>query len=248
MRRYWFEGSIQLQESISIDGDLFHHLHAVCRHEVGDKFELIANDSQAFFVEVSEVKKRSMTVKALESRRIPQLPKPHVHLCLSLPKFDRFETIVEKSVELGIKSIKPFTSEFSFISDVKKLSPERVQRWQKIIKGASQQSGRGDLMLIEPLVSMSEILASINRPTLVESLFLYEGVCKRTLKEKLREKKPMSEAEYWVFIGSEGGFSAAEVAQFEARGIEPVSLGDQVLRVETACLALSSILKYELHL
>ena len=80
----------------------------------------------------------------------------------------------------------------------------------------------------------------------------FEGEVLLTIKQGVANLKNTGHfedlQELWVFVGSEGGFSQAEVAAFGGWGLQPVSLGEQVLRVETACITLMAILKYELGL
>lgn len=248
MRRYWVSKDQIQGDQLSLHGDTFHHIVEVCRQTVGDRFEVLTEDSKAHFVELTEVKKKEATARVLEIRDIQKRSGPQIHLCLSLPKFATFEAVIEKSVELGVTSIKPFVSEFSFLRKLDSISPEKRVRFEKIIKGATQQSGRGDLMKVEPLKNLSQLLEDINRNNDALGLFSYEGDAALTLKKALSVSTGEKLAEIWVFVGSEGGFSTAEVVQFKNAGLEPITLGAQVLRVETACVALVGIIKYELDL
>ena len=243
MRRFWLEPQDWKDEQIEIGGDLFHHLIDVCRFEVGDRFELLST-GQAASVQVISRDKRQISVRRIESRTISEMPRPHIHLALSLPRFPKVDWIVEKSVELGIQGVHPFVSEYSFVRKVNEVPEAKIDRWRKLVRQASQQSGRGTLMSIEAATTLPSLLAAVNQKPKVLCLFPYEGDCQVSLRQRLKGLKPSDYQEVWFFVGSEGGFSRAEVEQFKAAGIEPVSLGNQVLRVETACLALASILKY----
>lgn len=244
MRRFWLESSTWTNERLTIGGELFHHLRDVCRFGVGDRFELL-HGGEAYFVQVFAVDKRQIEVERIETRPIPPLPKPHIHLALSLPKFPKVDWIVEKSVELGVKSIHPFVSEYSFIRDKNQVPAAKIERWRKLIRQAAQQSGRGELMTMEEASSLKEILQQINQRPGVLGLFPYEGDCPTTLKAHLSALPHRNFSEIWLVVGSEGGFSQDEVSTISQAGLTPVTLGAQVLRVETACVALASVLKYE---
>ncbi len=244
MRRFWLENSNWVNERQTLSGDLFHHLRDVCRFGVDDKFELL-HGGEAYFVRVVQVDKRQMEVERLETRPIPALPRPHIHLALSLPKFPKVDWIVEKSVELGVKAIHPFVSDFSFTREVRQVPEAKMERWRKLIRQAAQQSGRGELMSMEEVCTLEQILAQINQKKDVLGLFPYEGECPTTLKAHLRALPHRDFSEIWLVVGSEGGFSHNEVKVIAQAGLTPVTLGAQVLRVETACVALASILKYE---
>lgn len=235
-------------DQVHIDGESFHHIVDVCRLHVGAKFEVLVT-GKAYFVELKHVHKKEAIAAIIESRAIPQLPDPKIRLCLSLPRFSKADEIIEKCVELGVASVQPFVSDFSFLRKTDRVPPAKIDRWQKIIKSATQQSGRGDLMPVEPIMSLQEVLKDFNRQTNVWGLFPYEGEAQLTVKSALSQMKQdvpsLKGRSLWIFIGSEGGFSHKEVQLFQDVGLEPVTLGDQVLRVETACVTMVSIIKYE---
>lgn len=243
MRRYWIPKSSASMEHLLIEGDEFHHIFHVCRQQEGSRFEVLTEDGHALFVQVETMEKKRAAVKVLESRQLARLPKPHLHLCLSLPKIDTLEKVLEKSVELGVKSLRPFSSDFSFVKSSKKIVSQKHERFQRIIKGATQQTGRGDLMELPPLSDLQSLLEQCREQDGVP-LFAYEGDGQSSVKEAL--KSSSDSKDIWLFVGSEGGFSEREVQLFQQLGAPPVSLGDQVLRVETACVTLLGIIKYEL--
>lgn len=246
LRRFYVEKEMLQGEAVRVQGDLFHHIREVCRFGVGDQFELLDGQGLAWLVEVTALSNRELTVQKLSERAIPAMAKPHITLCLSVPKLPKVDWIVEKCVELGVSEVRPFVSEYSFLRKLSELSTNRIQRWQKLIQGATQQSGRGELMTLGTPTTLKNLLEEFNRSPGVGGLFPYEGEARVGLKEALVELKQKKLDQLWVFVGSEGGFSVDEVQMFADVGLNPVSLGDQILRVETACLALVSIIKYEI--
>lgn len=250
MRRYWIENKDLFGDRVNFTGDTFHHIFDVCRQEVGSKFEVLNEESKAFLVEVVSVGKKSAEGRVLEERVIPPLPEPHIHLALAVSRFPVMDAIVEKAVEMGVKSIQPLFTEFSFVRTPSALSANKVERWDKIVRSATQQSGRGDLMTISPAVPMNDFLVQFNQKSSVLGLFAYEGSSTLSIKHYVTEKKCElgTVREIWIFVGSEGGFSHAEVEKMGNLALHPVTLGPQVLRVETACMALVSVLKYDFDL
>lgn len=253
MRRYWIPKNQISEDSpapqVEISGDTFHHIFDVCRQEKGSHFEVLGNGQKAHLIEVTSVEKKKAFGKIIETREIPALPKPNLVLAISLPRFPVMEAVIEKAVELGVTRIQPFYSEFSFIRKAQSLSESKEERWKKIVISATQQSGRGDLMEISQPLDMNEVLHQFNQKTFKKGLFAYEGASTLGIKKQLK-KQLLSQAwedlnEFWLFVGSEGGFSPTEVEEFRQVGLDPVTLGDQVLRVETACITLLAVLKYE---
>jgi 16S rRNA (uracil1498-N3)-methyltransferase len=248
MRRYWLPPESFQSGSVEITADSFHHIIGVCRQELGSQFEILGDGRNAHLVEVSELGKKSATAKIISSRILPELPKPKLVLALSFSRYPTLDAVVEKAVEMGVTRIEPFYSEFSFIRSGKSLSDSKVERWSKIVKSATQQCGRADLMEITPPTPLAQTLDKFSQTSSAKGLFAYEGASNLGLKSELEKNSSHFKnlEEYWVFVGSEGGFSTTEVEVFKARELQPVTLGDQVLRVETACIALLAVLKYEL--
>lgn len=251
MRRYWIEKKDYFGDKVNFAGDVFHHIFDVCRQEVGSKFEVITEDSKAYLVQVTIVGKKNAEAQVLEERIIPALPTPHIHLALAVSRFPVMDAVVEKAVELGVTSIQPLFTEFSFVRTTQALSQNKTERWDKIVKSATQQCGRGDLMKLHPAIHLDEFLSSFNRNGSAMGLFAYEGNSTLGIKQFLAEKKSSTTAkpqDVWIFVGSEGGFSHAEVQKMNDLALHPVTLGQQILRVETACMALVSVLKYDFDL
>jgi 16S rRNA (uracil1498-N3)-methyltransferase len=236
-------------DEVTLTGDVLHHIRDVCRMHKGSKFEVIVGgQSKALLVEITGETKHESFAKVLEERVIEEIPYPRIHLALSIPRFPVFEAVVEKAVELGVYAIHPFFSEYSFIRKQEDTWAKKVPRFEKIVMSATQQSGRGELMPISNPVDLEQILKTFNRSESAKGLFAYEGDSRLNAKEGVAKVTTDGLKEAWIFVGSEGGFSATEVERFKEAGLSTVTLGSQVLRVETACVALISVLKYDLDL
>ena len=251
MRRYWIEKKQIQDNNVNFSHDQFHHIFDVCRQEVGHHFEVITEDSKAFLVQVTEVLKKTASAKIVEEREIKKLAQPHIHLLVSLPRYNVFDSTIERCVELGVTSITPFVSDYSFIRKEKELPAGKYERWNKIVISATQQSGRGELMKIHDLTTFANALESANLNDKNWCLFAYEGKTQAPVSVEINRLKTQYAClpdNLFILVGSEGGFSTQEVAQIQQLGLNPVTLGQQILRVETACLTLVSVLKYEFGL
>lgn len=248
MRRFWIEPEHISEPKIEITGESFHHIIDVCRMEVGDRFEVMTAGSLAYFVELVQVGKKSASAQIQEQRSLPLLPRPHIHLALSIPRPQKLDFIVEKAVELGVAEVHLFTSDYSFVRDPKDFSPSRLSRLERIIKSAQQQSARGEPLKLPAAQKLKDLLDIFNRQPQAKGLFAFEGEVPLQLHSYLATVPAQNLETMWIFVGSEGGFSTREVELFRQNGLEPVTLGAQILRVETACVALVSIIKYALRL
>lgn len=275
MRRFYFGQPIEPGTRVDLGAELAHHILDVCRFGVGDEIEVLDGQGNAFRCLIEMKGRGQVSVLPIEARQIEDLKSPYLHLKISVPKFATFENILEKSVELGVKSVQPFFSDFSFVKDPQKLGGTKWTRWEKIIRGATQQSGRARALHLLPPSSLRQVLSdwtneTTNQKSACQGLFAYEGGEGSALDQVLpklgrafeQDRPGLGRAfaqasprlrssdsqEIWVFVGSEGGFSRAEVELFKGAGLEPCSMGSQILRVETACVSLISVLKYHFRL
>ena len=171
---------------------------------------------------------------------------PRLHLVLSVPKFPVLENVLQKSVELGVYTLHLVATDFAFIKK-RQVLDQKWGRWQKVILAACQQSARPEPMNLEFCDDLELLLAEINRDDTKAGLFFYEGDGQEDLRSKLASQTQRKPSDWYYFVGSEGGYSDREVELFSSFGFAPLSLGSQVLRVETACVSITSILKYELE-
>lgn len=244
MRRYWIDPEFKTPDAVVIEGELFHHIFDVCRQLEGDEFEVLPGDGRAYRVVVSELKKRQALARILSSRELPLPPRPKLHLVLASSKWATMDSSIEKCVELGVASVTPVVSKHSFMGKLSELSESKMSRWKKIIRSATQQTGRGDLMVLHEPSTLLDAVAASNRIPRGACLVLYEGDSRITLSDWLQSQNSSGLEEIVLVVGSEGGFSSSEIQEIQGFGVHPVTLGEQVLRVETACVVGVSILKY----
>lgn len=252
MRRIWIDPE-QIQDAqvgagYELKDEAFHHAIQVSRLRVGEEFEVVSGGHEALRVRILEIKKKSATVEVVGRRPLPIIKKPYIHLALAMPKWATFEFVLEKSVELGVTSVQPLLSDFSYVRDKRDYSSSKRDRLQKIIRSATEQSGRGPLLNLEEPQSLQEFAGAFNPSGGRAGLFAYEGVSALDVRTELQRLKSPALSEIWLFVGSEGGFSESEVEFMRQKGLPPVTIGEQILRVDTACLALVSVIKYELGL
>jgi 16S rRNA (uracil1498-N3)-methyltransferase len=265
MKAYWISNlpeKITPGDIFPLPQDAFHHIVQVCRAVKNEPFFALGSSQKSYEAKLIEVSKKGAQIEILREAKLNPTPKPYLHLCLSVPKFHNLDLIVEKSVELGVKSVRLFTSEFSFVKSKSnsKLSSNwtiaRLERLRKIVISACEQSKRPDPMQIYEPVPLSWLFCEIGDTHLTNPkipprcLFFYEAspLTASLNFKSLQEVSLQNVEECFYFVGSEGGFSEAEALMAKDKGCEIIHLGDRVLRVETACMAITSVLKYKLGL
>ena len=242
--RFWIDKAGLQGSQFLIKGSLYHHICRVAKIKKGEVFELFCEGLQKYQVVLSSVSSSMAKADILRAYPVPPLKKPYLHLALSLPRLSKMSALLQAVVELGVKEVQPFTSEFSFFKESAKLTARRQERWKKIVSHSLALTGRTEPLNIQPLIPLSKIQI----PKGALALMAYEGKTNSvTLKEALQKNNQPSSV--WLFIGSEGGFSLAEVEDFiQNNPAFCFTMGEQILKVETACLFGLSVLKYHYHL
>lgn len=234
MKQFILKDEPDSKRNVFLKGDDYHYLVRVRRLAVGEFFSALLPDSKETLVQIMSIDKGVLTGKCVEdsvSFRTSSLPP--IVLFQALPKSDKMDLIVRQAAEVGITEIVPFVSEFSVAKT--NASGEKFSRWERIIKEARQQSGSKIATAIRQPVTKKELFEYWNK--LKENgalglLFHHQGVEKESLHGYL-----YSVPKTTVFaIGPEGGFSDAEVSLFLENGFKPLTIGDTVLRTETAAL------------
>ena len=162
-----------------------------------------------------------------------------INLYQAIPKSDKFEWIIQKSIELGINEIIPFESQRTIVKWDNKKEKKKLERYNEIAKSAAKQSKRSYIPNVKSLKSFNEVLEELKGKHII---LAYENRGK-SLKNILQNCQA---EEINIIIGPEGGFSEDEVKNFENIEANIVNLGNRILRSETAAIALCAMIQYEL--
>lgn len=169
-----------------------------------------------------------------------------VYLYQALPKGDKLETVIQKSVECGVFEITPFESERCIVKVKAEAEEKKTSRRNRIAEEAAKQSGRGYVPLVLQTVSFEQAIAQASQADL--ALICYEDEIGTTLKQALQDGQERHIGSVSVLIGSEGGFSPNEVERAKKAGCLPISLGKRILRTETAPVFVLSNICYQFEL
>lgn len=225
------------------DKEEAHHLKDVLRLKIDDA--VIACDEKGFSYDavIEKLTAHDMVLKIKARRKGGSLKKIKITLTCALPKNARFDDIVDKLTQLGVDKIIPLQTERVILKLDKTKAVSRLLRWRKIALNAAQQSQRNTLPVIERIKSLPEVLSEAEGYDL-KIIPTLSGK-RKTLKEIFSNQKP---ANILILIGPEGDFTEEEVELAQKAGCIPVTLGESVLRVDTAAIAVVSFIKlYEDH-
>jgi 16S rRNA (uracil1498-N3)-methyltransferase len=234
-RRRFFVDEIR-NDRAELTGDDARHLACVLRAQAGQIYE-ISDNRCAYLAEIAAIGPRSVAFRILDPLPSPP-PSPEITLFAALIKFDRFEWLVEKATELGVACIVPVDAERAE-KGLAAAAAKRTARWRKIARESSQQSRR----LSVPEVTAPETFAAAAADPSRFRYFLEEQPGAGTLLDALPPAAARTAQDaIAILTGPEGGWADRERALAATAGWQPVSLGGNVLRAETAVLAALAVL------
>lgn len=216
-----------------------HRLKNVLRVRAGDELVLFDGAGTDALVRVDEASSRAVVVAVLERYASPREPATRVHLYQSITKGERFEWLLEKGTELGVARFVPLIAARSVVRTA--ADANRFERWRRIVVEAAEQSGRGAVPDVDP---PQEFEAAVRDAPGVR-LLPYEraGEAAPDIQAALTSEIDalFALAGVSVFIGPEGGFEDREVELAQSSGAAVVTMGQRVLRSETAGLVATTL-------
>jgi 16S rRNA (uracil1498-N3)-methyltransferase len=232
-RRRWIADRVEGDRAFLL-GPNAAHLFRVLRVKIGQTFDVVA-DGVPRFAEVVAASHDQVEFKlgvAVEKEILP-----HIAVYLSIFKFDRLEWALEKLTELGVSKITPIIAQRTE-KHLTKAAVARVERWRKLAREAAQQSRRVAPPEIADPVALKNAIAEEH----ARRILLAEAEEHVSLKAALSGCKPPLA----LAFGPEGGWTEAELEWFKAAQWQPASLGNTILRAETAAIAAVAVAMAEL--
>ena len=236
MQRYFVNDNQLNNNHIEIKGSDVHHIKNVMRMQIGDKV-ICACYQKAYLCEIEDI---SDTVNCLILEDITKNTNLNgrVSIAHGLVRREKTEEVVRRLTELGCSKYIPLIMKRSIIK-LDKISDNKNDRLLKIVKEASEQSQRNDLMEISSILSINDLIKTLNDYDLL------------LLADANEENFMLKEIDFsnnyhniLVVIGPEGGFDDEEKRMLVKNGFKVVSFGNRVLRTETAPLYAMSVLGF----
>ena len=240
MRNFYVSPNQILNDIILISEEEKHHIVNVLRLKPNEHVKIFDGHGNEYLAKLQHFNDDTVVAEILEHKKIPP-PKPTVTLFQGLPKFDKFEQLVQKTTELGVSEIVPVLCQRSVPKLKRDTSVKRVSRWQRIANEASKQCGRVYLPKVREITEFNECCAKLNFDL---SLILWEEERNIGFQSILNQNSDTGRIS--LFVGPEGGFSPEEVDIATAAGVIPVTLGSNILRTETAAIVGVALILYEL--
>lgn len=235
-RRFYVESRIQT-DGAELAGAEAHHLLHVMRATIGSDVTLFDGSGAEFAARVVKMTRHKVYLDILDRSEIDRELKIKLVLGVALPKGDRQTWLVEKAVELGVRRFVPLQAARSVVRP----SANVLRRLRRTVIETSKQCGRNRLMAIQEPCDVADYLHTT--PDHAIRWFTHPASDTTTTIGPRRDVlRPVPDVEVYTAVGPEGGFTDTERQLATAAGWQPLSLGPRTLRVETAAIALASLL------
>ena len=237
MHRIFIQETSLLQRPVVIRDEKAHYLFSVLRCKPGDCLIVTDEKGKSYTAQILTASKKEVTADITGDSVINTESSLNITLIQGLLKGEKMDFVIQKTTELGVNVIIPVITERSQIRETRKLP-----RWKKIAEEAARQSGRN---VIPEILSPFAFEDIFNFPGLhvKEGIIFWEKGGQRlsAVTSRLRNADRVC-----LFIGPEGGFSEKEVITALEKGICTATLGNRILRAETASITAVSIMQYAL--
>lgn len=247
MQRYFLPRESFTNDTVTLPSDVVHHIGTVLREAPGYRFVLLDGTGLEYEAEVVTLEKKTGTARVIESRQATTELPIEVTLAYGLPKGDKIELVAQKGTELGLHHLWVFESKRSVAKWDAKKAPKKLERLQKIMQEAAEQSYRA-VVPTSRYVTPRELTAELGAFDAV--IIAYEEQAKQGEKAAfasvLQALRPG--AKLLLIVGPEGGFDESEVNEWTERGAKACAFGPRILRSETAPLYALAAVSYALEL
>ncbi len=230
------------RKACELGADNLKYLKQVMRLKEGDRIKIFDGFGQECEAVIKRYTAKNVLIEL--GKLIPSTNKEiNITLAQAIPKAKKMDTIIKTAAELGTDMIIPFESIRSVVRVAEEKSSSKVARWQKIAMEAARSSHSSYITQVSKVSSFSDMLAQASKDAL--KLIFWEEEYQKTVKDVLQDIRISDTKNFFVVVGPEGGFSKNEIAEAKESGLVSVSLGQQILKVETAAAAIISIIQYE---
>ena len=234
----FFTENQKFNGKFNITGGDYNHIKNVLRMKIGEQF-LVSQGGTSHLCELERFESDSVVAKILEENYQDTSLPIEIHLFQGLPKADKLELIIQKTVELGVNKIIPVEMKRSIVKLDDKKKDGKTARWQAIAESASKQSKRTSIPTVETAITYSKALELAKDLDIL--IVPYES--KNGMQDTTSALKEIQAGmKIGVLIGPEGGFDDKEIEKAKELGAKIISLGKRILRTETASITAVAML------
>jgi 16S rRNA (uracil1498-N3)-methyltransferase len=245
--------------SVTITGEDAHHIRDVIRLHTGETIEVVDPGGNVSDAEITAIEPGEVIAKVIERHEGPTVL-PEVYLFQAMPKAGKFDDIIRMTTEIGVAGIYPLITERVVVKFDGEKAGKKLDRWRKIAAEAAKQSHRTTIPGINPVLTWKDALVELRKFEIIITFWEEEsmvlpcevlGSYRSELGSRLTSDKP-SQLQHplpriAVIIGPEGGLSDKEAVDLKEAGANTVTMGESILRVETAAPVAIALVLYDLR-
>lgn len=240
--KFFVKNNQIVENKIYIKDSDVNHIKNVLRKNTGDRLSVVS-DGIEYEVEIDKLSSDNIECNIMD-KKTADLGGPKLTIFQGLAKADKIEYIIQKCSELGVEEVVPVEFKRCVVKLDGKDKLKKIERWQKIAEVAAKQSLRNDILKVQKIINFNQLLENFEEYDYV--IMAYEKE-EKSLKSVIKNIKDIN-SKIAVIIGPEGGIDELEAKKMIDAGAESVSLGKRILRTETAPVAISAIIMYELEM
>ncbi|MCL9683060.1 16S rRNA (uracil(1498)-N(3))-methyltransferase [Legionella maioricensis] len=232
--RIYQPGEYHRGQLLELSPEAGQHVAVVLRMQPGEKLTLFCGDNREFAASIETVKKKHVMVRIDSVKEQSRESPLTIHLAQAVSKGERMELVMQKSVELGVSSITPLITERCAVKLDKERMTKKLHQWQGIVVAACEQSGRNQVPVVHPPVSLEHYV----KATQAQLKFILHPACNASWRNY-----SVGQSDIALVIGPEGGLTDDEINLACRHEFLPLSLGPRILRTETAAITALSVLQ-----
>ena len=241
MPHFFINSNIIINNMATIsDSSNYQHIVKSLRSNIGEKLLLIDENEIQYETTISDITKRTVIAKIDNFYNSQRKLKFNLYLAQSPLKSDAQTTIVEKATELGVDIVYPIYTDNCSLK--KSVIEQKISKWQSTMLAASKQCERANIPVCHNLTTLDEVFKNNKFDKIIAFCERHTNI---SLKEYLEQSPILQNEKVLAIIGCEGGFSQREFEYFISNSIPMVTLGDLILKAETATIVALGNIVYE---
>jgi 16S rRNA (uracil1498-N3)-methyltransferase len=247
MHRFYIEPERSGDSLIELSEREAHHATHVLRLQPKDRVVALNGQGAELLCHIEEIGKKRVTLRVYQRNAVPPLPY-RLTLVQAIPKGKTMETIVQKATELGAWRVVPILADRTVAHIDKEKTETKIEKWNWISVDSIKQCGSAWIPHISEPITPTQYLANPERCELnLIATLQPDAKHPRTYLQDFQQEKGRRPKSVAVWVGPEGDFTPAEINTVRSAGALPITLGQLVLRSETAAFYCLSVLNYELQ-
>ena len=242
IQRFFIADEYIQGERAALPAHVQEQMRRVLRLKDGDRVIVLDSRGMEYLLNLQQDSEGNYSGVILSTQENTTEPRTRLTLYIALTQREKFEWVLQKGTETGVAVFQPLICERSLVQDNKGFSKKQT-RWEKILREAAEQCGRGCVPLLEPPLDLKDALSKAEKEHDL-NLTAWVGEGQTGLQAALRDFS--AGGSLGLFIGPEGGFSETEITRMRQSGLRTFSLGARVLRMETAAMLAPALVLYQL--